>query len=431
MSGSNGAKTFKSISLLLIVAGIVTLVFGLIGLSNSKKTNKTMDQLKTYYEQMGNSSTENGYGYATPRASTSADQSSATFKTFDDWYGKSTTYSYAIIALSAIHIIAGILGIILAEAGSGVKIAIGAVLVAGAIGVIVYPMISNRKEYDQIEAAFSLMTELFKAIGGMGGGSLPSDMEFKMVALKPFSQIITYTGLVLGFAYLGGAFFTGGGSSSKVSASSSHSGMNPVNNDDFFAQFNKPPVPQQQRPMGTPPQGMPQQQRPMGTPPQGMPQQQRPMGAPPQGMPQQQRPMGAPPQGMPQQQRPMGAPPQGMPQQQRPMGAPPQGMPQQQRPMGAPPQGMPQQQRPMGAPPQGMPQQQRPVGAPQGMPQQFRPSPNAAAAQNLRPAPGVRPPAPQPPQPPQDPAATGTMDEVALPSAEDLERLLGGMNGQK
>ena len=53
-------------------------------------------------------------------------------------------------------------------------------------------------------------TELFKAIGGMGGGSLPSDMEFKMVALKPFSQIITYTGLVLGFAYLGGAFFTGG-----------------------------------------------------------------------------------------------------------------------------------------------------------------------------------------------------------------------------
>ena len=189
MSGSNGAKTFKSISLLLIVAGIVTLVFGLIGLSNSKKTNKTMDQLKTYYEQMGNSSTENGYGYATPRASTSADQSSATFKTFDDWYGKSTTYSYAIIALSAIHIIAGILGIILAEAGSGVKIAIGAVLVAGAIGVVVYPMISNRKEYDQIEAAFSLMTELFKAIGGMGGGSLPSDMEFKMVALKPFSQI--------------------------------------------------------------------------------------------------------------------------------------------------------------------------------------------------------------------------------------------------
>ena len=107
-------------------------------------------------------------------------------------------------------------------------------------------------------------------------------------------------------------------------------------------------------------------------------------------------------------------------------------MPQQQRPMGAPPQGMPQQQRPMGAPPQGMPQQQRPMGAPpQGMPQQFRPSPNAAAAQNLRPAPGVRPPAPQPPQPPQDPAATGTMDEVALPSAEDLERLLGGMNGQK
>ncbi|MBQ4247253.1 MAG: hypothetical protein II703_01520, partial [Ruminococcus sp.] len=120
-----------------------------------------------------------------------------------------------------------------------------------------------------------------------------------------------------------------------------------------------------------------------------------------------------------------------MPQQQRPMGAPPQGMPQQQRPMGAPPQGMPQQQRPMGAPPQGMPQQQRPMGAPQGTPQQFRPSPNAAAAQNLRPAPGVRPPAPQPPQPPQDPAATGTMDEVALPSAEDLERLLGGMNGQK
>ncbi|WP_028505837.1 hypothetical protein [Ruminococcus sp. FC2018] len=429
MSGDNGVKAFRSISLLLIVAGIVTLVFGLIGLSNSKKTNKTMGQLKTYYEQMESSSGGNEYGYSTPRTNSASDSRSAMFKTFDEWYGKSTTYSYAILALSVIHIVAGILGIILAESsGSGAKIAIGAVLVAGAIGVIVYPMMVNRKDYDEIEAAFNLMSELFKTFGkALGGSGLPSDMEFNMVALKPFSQIITYTGLILGLGYFGSAFLTGG-SSSTVSSSSSGSGMGTVNTDDFFAQFNKPPVPpqgapQQQRPMGAP-QGMPQQQRPMGAP-QGMPQQQRPMGAP-QGMPQQQRPMGAP-QGMPQQQRPMGAP-QGAPQQPRPMGAP-QGMPQQQRPMGAP-QGAPQQPRPMGAP-QGMPQQQRPMGSPQGMPQQqFRPSPNAAP-QNLRPAPGVRPPAPQPPQPPQDPAGSGTMDEVALPSAEDLERLLGGMNGQK
>ena len=99
-------------------------------------------------------------------------------------------------------------------------------------------------------------------------------------------------------------------------------------------------------------------------------------------------------------------------------------MPQQQRPMGAPQQGMPQQQRPMGAPPQGMPQQ----GAPQQAPQQaqYRPTPHTSPTPNLRPAPGVKPPAPPP-----ESDSSGTMDEVALPSADELEKLLGGMSGQK
>jgi hypothetical protein len=43
------------------------------------------------------------------------------------------------------------------------------------------------------------------------------------------------------------------------------------------------------------------------------------------------------------------------------------------------------------------------------------------------PAPGVKPAVPDD----EGPMSSGTMDEVVLPSAEDLERILGGMSGQK
>ena len=97
-------------------------------------------------------------------------------------------------------------------------------------------------------------------------------------------------------------------------------------------------------------------------------------------------------------------------------------------------------------PPQGQP---RPKAAPQGQPmgemdeiqippqpkpqpQQFRPTPNTAQTAPLRPAPGVKPaPAYAPAQQPLDNGSSGAMDEVALPSADELEKLLGGMSGQK
>ena len=69
---------------------------------------------------------------------------------------------------------------------------------------------------------------------------------------------------------------------------------------------------------------------------------------------------------------------------------------------------------------------------PKPQPQQFRPTPNTAQAAPLRPAPGVKPaPAHTPAQQPLDSGSSGAMDEVALPSADELEKLLGGMSGQK
>ena len=446
---NDGNKILKLTGIFLTLVGIATLIIGIIAFSNAGKTNDSIRKVQT----LQSSSTTTSYSAA-----------SSSMQPLKDWAGKAKTYSIIMMAVSAMHIIFGIIGFLMAEKSENAMLCVGfgALMLLGAAGAIIYPLVVNDKAYDLAQAFMDAFSSLYK-------DRLGSDFTFKLISLAPQKHLITYSSVMLGGMYMWGALMSRGMVSSAKPSRQPISTAAP--GDDFFAQFNKPPVPQQ-RPMGAPqnaaqpmpqgqprPQGMPPQgqPRPQGMPPQGQP---RPQGMPPQGQP---RPQGMPPQGQP---RPQGMPPQGQP---RPQGMPPQGQPRpqgmppqgQSRPQGMPPQGQPRPQgmppqgqpRPQGMPPQGqrMPQgmsprgQPRPQAAPQGQsmgemdeiqippqpkpqPQQFRPTPNTAQAAPLRPAPGVKP---SPAQQPLDTGSSGAMDEVALPSADELEKLLGGMSGQK
>ncbi|MBQ1903741.1 MAG: hypothetical protein II168_05185, partial [Ruminococcus sp.] len=292
--GLDGKKEISLASLLLIVCGIVTMILAFVANSGTNKTNDTMKNLKTY-AQTQQSQGQQGYS-ATP-----GNMDNKSLETFDEWYGKSKTYGTIMIAVSALHILAGLAGLVLGgkSGSSTILYVIGGVLLLAAAGVIIYPLIANKKEYDQIEAAFKFIKELMDKFGGAASSQAPFDFNFDMLALKPFSQVITYTSAVLGIGFLGSVALAkqqGGSSSRPIAQRSNPMNLSGIDQpDDFFAQFNKPPVPQK----APAPQGQP---RPQGAPmPQGQP---RPQGAPmPQGQP---RPQGAPmPQGQP---RPQGAP---------------------------------------------------------------------------------------------------------------------------
>ncbi len=461
---NDGNKILKLTGIFLTLVGIATLIIGIIAFSNAGKANDTISKAQALqsYETSNSSSASSSY-----------------VKILRDYAGKSKTYSMIMMGVSAMHIIFGIIGFLMAEKSENAMLCVGfgALMLLGAAGVIIYPLVVRDAGYDILQ----MLMDLFK-----------DDSSFKLLSLAPQKHLITYSSVMLGGMYMWGALMSRGMVSSAKPSRQPISTAAP--GDDFFAQFNKPPVPQQ-RPMGAPqnaaqpmppqgqprPQGMPPQgqPRPQGMPPQGQPRPQgmppqgqpRPQGMPPQGQPRPQgmppqgqpRPQGMPPQGQPRPQgmppqgqpRPQGMPPQGQP---RPQGMPPQGQP---RPQGMPPQGQPRPQgmppqgqpRPQGMPPQGQPRPQgmppqgqpRPQAAPQGQsmgemdeiqippqpkpqPQQFRSTPNTAQAAQLRPAPGVKP---SPAQQPLDTGSSGAMDEVALPSADELEKLLGGMSGQK
>ena len=416
---NDGNKILKLTGIFLTLVGIATLIIGIIAFSNAGKTNDSIRKVQA----LQSSSTTTSYSAA-----------SSSMQPLKDWAGKAKTYSIIMIAVSAMHIIFGIIGFLMAEKSENAMLCVGfgALMLLGAAGAIIYPLVVNDKAYDLAQAFMDAFSSLYK-------DRLGSDFTFKLISLAPQKHLITYSGVMLGGMYMWGAMMSRGMVSSAKPSRQPISTAAP--GDDFFAQFNKPPVPQQ-RPMGAPQQNAAQpmsqgQPRPQGMPPQGQP---RPQGMPPQGQP---RPQGMPPQGQP---RPQGMPPQGQP---RPQGMHPQGQP---RPQGMHPQGQP---RPQGMPPQGQPRPQaappqaqpRPQAAPQGQsmgemdeiqippqpkpqPQQFRPTPNTAQAAPLRPAPGVKP-APAPAQQPLDNGSSGAMDEVALPSADELEKLLGGMSGQK
>ena len=364
----DGKGMIKAAAFLMVVCGILTMFLAFKTLSRVNKTNDNMVKFESYYQT--NLKNNNGTDPST----------SLVFQEFKNWYKASTAYDYMQIGLSGLHIILGALTLVIATKSKSNTLLMvfgGILLVMGAL-IVIYPLIKHKSAYDDLEKGLELITSLIKAFGGSQAADLPFEFDFKMPSLSPWTYVITYSGLGLGLMYMSGVLSSGFGlfkAPAKENNTLAMTGMTGPS-DDFFAQFNKPPVPQSAP-----------QPTSVNTAPQGQP---RPQGAP-QGQP---RPQGAP-QGQP---RPQGAP-QGQP---RPQGAP-QGQP---RPQGAP-QGQP---RPQGAPMQGQP---RP---------QVRPAPN------VRPAPGVKP---KPPVDDDGPTSSGSMDEVALPSAEDLERLLGGMSGQK
>ena len=414
----DGKGMIKAAAFLMVVCGILTMFLAFKTLSRVNKTNDNMVKFESYYQT--NLKNNNGTDPST----------SLVFQEFKNWYKASTAYDYMQIGLSGLHIILGALTLVIATKSKSNTLLMvfgGILLVMGAL-IVIYPLIKHKSAYDDLEKGLELITSLIKAFGGSQAADLPFEFDFKMPSLSPWTYVITYSGLGLGLMYMSGVLSSGFGlfkAPAKENNTLAMTGMTGPS-DDFFAQFNKPPVPQsapQPTSVNTAPQGQP---RPQGAP-QGQP---RPQGAP-QGQP---RPQGAP-QGQP---RPQGAPqgqprPQGAPQGQPPPQGAPQGQPTPQgAPQGAPrPQGAPQgQPRPQGAP-QGQP---RPQGAPQGQPRpqgapmQGQPRPQVRPAPNVRPAPGVKP---KPPVDDDGPTSSGSMDEVALPSAEDLERLLGGMSGQK
>ena len=372
---NDGNKILKLTGIFLTLVGIATLIIGIIAFSNAGKTNDSIRKVQT----LQSSSTTTSYSAA-----------SSSMQPLKDWAGKAKTYSIIMMAVSAMHIIFGIIGFLMAEKSENAMLCVGfgALMLLGAAGAIIYPLVVNDKAYDLAQAFMDAFSSLYK-------DRLGSDFTFKLISLAPHKHLITYSGVMLGGMYMWGALMSRGMVSSAKPSRQPISTAAP--GDDFFAQFNKPPVPQQQRPMGAPQNAA----QPM---PQGQP---RPQGMPPQGQP---RPQGMPPQGQP---RPQGMPPQGQP---RPQGMPPQGQP---RPQAAPQGQSMGEMDEIQIPPQPKPQ-----------PQQFRPTPNTAQAAPLRPAPGVKP-APAPAQQPLDTGSSGAMDEVALPSADELEKLLGGMSGQK
>ncbi len=384
----DGKGMIKAAAVLMVVCGILTMFLAFKTLSRVNKTNDNMVKFESYYQT--NLKNNNGTDPST----------SLVFQEFKNWYKASTAYDYMQIGLSGLHIILGALTLVIATKSKSNTLLMvfgGILLVMGAL-IVIYPLIKHKNAYDDLEVGLEAVGKLIKMFGGSQVAELPFEFDFKMPSLSPWTYVITYSGLGLGLMYMSGVLSSGFGlfkAPAKENNTLAMTGMTGPS-DDFFAQFNKPPVPQsapQPTSVNTAPQGQP---RPQGAP-QGQP---RPQGAP-QGQP---RPQGAP-QGQP---RPQGAP-QGQP---RPQGAP-QGQP---RPQGAP-QGQP---RPQGAP-QGQPR-------PQGAPMQGQPRPQVRPAPNVRPAPGVKP---KPPVDDDGPTSSGSMDEVALPSAEDLERLLGGMSGQK
>ena len=369
---NDGNKILKLTGIFLTLVGIATLIIGIIAFSNAGKTNDSIRKVQT----LQSSSTTTSYSAA-----------SSSMQPLKDWAGKAKTYSIIMMAVSAMHIIFGIIGFLMAEKSENAMLCVGfgALMLLGAAGAIIYPLVVNDKAYDLAQAFMDAFSSLYK-------DRLGSDFTFKLISLAPQKHLITYSSVMLGGMYMWGALMSRGMVSSAKPSRQPISTAAP--GDDFFAQFNKPPVPQQ-RPMGAPQNAA----QPM---PQGQP---RPQGMPPQGQP---RPQGMPPQGQP---RPQGMPPQGQP---RPQGMSPQGQP---RPQAAPQGQSMGEMDEIQIPPQPKPQ-----------PQQFRPTPNTAQAAPLRPAPGVKP---SPAQQPLDTGSSGAMDEVALPSADELEKLLGGMSGQK
>ena len=343
--GQDGKRILKLTGIFLLLCGIVTLIIGIMAYSNANKTSDTLNEI----QKLANSQQRAGSGLT-------VSSRDAAYAPMREWVGRAKTYAMIMVAVSALHIIFGIIGFLMAEKTESAMLLVGfgGIMLVGALAVIIYPFAMYKKEYDAAQALMDMVLGLIPKSSGY-------DFTFDLISLWPFKHVITYSSVLLGGMYMWGAMINKGMVSPSVVSSSKTLGSTPVDPDAFFEQFNKPPVPPkapapqgQPRPQGAPmPQGQP---RPQGAPmPQGQP---RPQGAPmPQGQP---RPQGAPmPQGQP---RPQGAPmPQGQP---RPQGAPmPQGQP---RPQGAPmPQGQP---RPQGAPmPQGQP---RPQGAPmpQGQP---------------------------------------------------------------
>ena len=398
----DGRKILKLTGAFLAIIGVVTLVIGIVAYSNAGKTSETLTEMQKLT--------------ASSSKSTTATSTASTIAPIKEWISSAKTYALIMIAVSALHIVFGLIGFIMADKSENAMLLVGfggILLVLGAV-IVLYGMLKNKSDYD---AAQSFMDLILPSLSSMTG----KDFTFKLISLNPVKHVISYSSVLLGGMYLYGAMMSRGITPGSKPSTGRNviPGTGPVDPDAFFEQFNKPPVPPkapapagQPRPQGAPPQGQP---RPQGAPPQGQP---RPQGAPPAGQP---RPQGAPmPQGQP---GPQGAPPQGQP---RPHGAPPQGQP---RPQGAPPQGQP---RPQGTAPAGQPRPQgaAPVGQPrpQGTSPVGQPRPQVRPAPNLRPAPGVKPPKPADDE---GPSSSGSMDEVILPSAEDLERILGGMSGQK
>ncbi len=397
----DGRKILKLTGAFLAIIGVVTLVIGIVAYSNAGKTSETLTEMQKLT--------------ASSSKSTTATSTASTIAPIKEWISSAKTYALIMIAVSALHIVFGLIGFIMADKSENAMLLVGfggILLVLGAV-IVLYGMLKNKSDYD---AAQSFMDLILPSLSSMTG----KDFTFKLISLNPVKHVISYSSVLLGGMYLYGAMMSRGITPGSKPSTGRNviPGTGPVDPDAFFEQFNKPPVPPkapapqgQPRPQGAAPQGQP---RPQGAPPQGQP---RPQGAPPQGQP---RPQGAPPQGQP---RPQGAPPAGQP---RPQGAAPAGQP---RPQGAAPQGQP---RPQGAAPAGQPRPQgtAPAGQPrpQGTAPVGQPRPQVRPAPNLRPAPGVKPPKPADDE---GPSSSGSMDEVILPSAEDLERILSGMSGQK
>ena len=136
---NDGNKILKLTGIFLTLVGIATLIIGIIAFSNAGKTNDSIRKVQA----LQSSSTTTSYSAA-----------SSSMQPLKDWAGKAKTYSIIMMAVSAMHIIFGIIGFLMAEKSENAMLCVGfgALMLLGAAGAIIYPLVVNDKAYDLAQA---------------------------------------------------------------------------------------------------------------------------------------------------------------------------------------------------------------------------------------------------------------------------------------
>ena len=144
-----GNKILRLTGILLVLAGIITLIIAINAYSNA---GKTKDSIKKVQQMASASQSQSGYSTTTTKSA---------YEPINEWIDKAKNYSMIMIAVSALQIIFGIIGVIMGgKSDNGMLfIGLGGLLLLGAAGVVIYPLIVNEKDYDLAQSFMDLILD--------------------------------------------------------------------------------------------------------------------------------------------------------------------------------------------------------------------------------------------------------------------------------